>query len=119
MSSGLPPILPKDDRNQLFNRYLNKNISYKPSDFDALVSYFLKRGFEQTSAINTSVILLEQASIDKLNVQQIIDTLSGLNEVQLSKVVATILNYNRPKSSKIGYKINPNPDLFEERNIIE
>lgn len=118
VSSGLPTIKTLEQSTRLFNRYLQAEVNFTVNDFDSLIGYFLKRGFEELAAINTSVILLEQAYKDEINVQQLIDTLAGLSNIQLSKVVAIILNYNRPKSSKIGYKIPGNPDLFDERNII-
>ena len=116
--SGLPALANLEERNNLFNRYLAREINFTPNDFDSVITYFLKRGFDEVGAINTSVILLQQADKDNLNVQQLIDTLAGLTNVQLSKLVATILNVNRSKSSKIGYRIPGNPDLFDERNIV-
>lgn len=119
IGSSAPYLNQINDKSRLFNRYLNQEASFTPNEIDSLIGYFLKRGFEETSAINTSAILLEQAYIDKLNVQQLIDTLRGVNNVQLSNIVATILNFNRPKSSRIGYLTAKNPDLFDERNIVE
>ena len=48
----------------------------------------------------------------------ILDTLKGLNEVQLSKLVTTILNVNRSASSQLGYKIDPSTPSKEQRNIL-
>lgn len=107
-----------DSESKLFNRQFENEISYKTSEVDAVIGYFLKRGFEQTAAVNTAVVILEQAAVDKLPAFQIIDTLKGLTDVQLSNVVAQILNINRPKTSRIGYRINPQTELFDQRNII-
>ena len=52
------------------------------------------------------------------NRMQILDTLKGLNNVELSALVSEILNYNRFKSSSLGYArgFTPNPEI--QRNII-
>lgn len=101
-----------------FDKYYSKNIAYKASEVDAVIGYFLKRGFDQSAAINTALILLEQASTNQIPTFRLIDTLSGLNDVQLSNVVAQILNYNRENTSAIGYRLNRSTNSFDKRNII-
>lgn len=107
-----------DSNSTLFNRQFGNSINYNPSEVDAVIGYFLKRGFDRTAAINTAGVILEQAAIDKIPAFELIDTLKGLSDVQLSNVVAQILNINRPKSSKIGYRIPAKTELFDQRNII-
>lgn len=117
--SGLPNLdLLDNTQSKLFNRQLQTEIAYKADEVDAVIGYFLKRNFEKVAAINTAAILLEQASKDKIPAFQLIDTLKGLNDVQLSNVVAQILNLNRNKTSKIGYRISPQNELFDQRNIL-
>lgn len=104
---------------EYFNNYYNLEISYNPGEVDAVIGYFLKRGFERTAAINTASVLLQQARIDELNVQQLIDTLKGVTDVQLSLIVAQILNFNRSKTSVLGFK-DPaaQQELFDQRNVV-
>jgi hypothetical protein len=101
-----------------FNQYYSKNVAYKAAEVDAVIGYFLKRNFEKSAAINTAVILLEQAALSNIPAFKIIDTLVGLNDVQLSNLVAQILNFNRENTSAIGYKLIKNENLFDKRNII-
>mgnify|MGYP003644486785 CR=1 FL=1 len=96
----------KDITTEFFNNFYNLEISYNPGEVDAVIGYFLKRGFDKTAAINTASVLLQQAKIDDLNVQQLIDTLKGVTDVQLSLIVAQILNFNREKTSVLV------PDFF-------
>lgn len=103
---------------EYFDKYYSKNIAYKAVDVDAVISYFLKRGFDQPAAINTSLILLEQAALANVPVFSLIDTLKGFSDVQLSNAVAQILNFNRENTSAIGYKILNKDNLFDNRNII-
>lgn len=103
---------------KLFDRETSTQIAYKANEVDAVVGYFLKRGFERIAAINTGSIILQQAAKDKIPVYQLLDTLKGLTDVQLSKVVAEILNINRSKVSQIGYKFEKTETTFDERNII-
>lgn len=104
---------------EFFNNFYNIEISYNPSEVDAVIGYFLKRGFERTAAINTASVLLQQAKIDNLNVQQLIDTLKGVTDVQLSLIVAQILNFNRAKTSVLGFRdTTTQQELFYQRNVV-
>ncbi len=82
------------------------------------IGFFLKRGFEKISAINTASVLLQQADIDEVPVFQLLDTINGISDVQLNNVIAQILNMNRTKTSKLGYKPPQTFELFDQRNII-
>ena len=112
------PETTKELTRQFFDNYYNQQIPYKASEIDAAIGYFLKRGFDKVAAVNTASILLQQASIDGLTVFQLIDTLKGINDVQLSNVVAQILNLNRSKTSTVGYRVPEAGQLFDQRQII-
>jgi hypothetical protein len=106
-----------NNTNKLLNRYYNQEIYYTPSEVDAVVGYFQKRGFDEVAAVNTAALILQQAGVDKIPAFELLDTLKGINDVQLSNVIAQILNLNRSSCSTIGYRITV-PDLTEQRNII-
>jgi len=103
---------------EFFDKYFTKKLSFASNEVDAVVGFFSKRGFEETAAISTATVLLQQAKLDNVNVFELLDTLKGLNEVQLSSVVAEVLNYNRDASSTIGFKRTQTVDKFEKRNIL-
>ena len=104
---------------QFFDQYYTKALSFPTNDVNAVLGYFEKRGFSTEAAKATSTVLLSQAKLDSIPVFQLLDTLKGLNESQLSNVVAEILNYNRDKTSSVGYstayKIS---EKLERRNIL-
>jgi len=117
--TGLPNDKEIDDTLLYFNSfYSNGAISYTQNEVDAVVGYFLKRGFEKVAAINTGGVLLEQAKRDSVPIFKLLDTLKGINDVQLSNVVAQIINANRRKTSSIGYRQQSENQLFDQRNII-
>jgi hypothetical protein len=60
--------------------------------------------------------LLKQAKLDKIPVFQLLDTLKSLNGVELSAIIAEILNNNRPSSSALGYR-SPSVDVYKTRNV--
>jgi hypothetical protein len=63
-------------------------------------------------------VLLQQAKLDDVNVFQLLDTLTGLNELQLSAVVAEVLNYNRQKNSTLGFRVEDTSEQLEKRNVL-
>jgi hypothetical protein len=118
ITSSNPTAQSKELTKKFFDNYYNKEISYNASEVDAVIGYFLKRGFDNVSAVNTASILLQQAEIDQLTVFKLLDTLKGINDVQLSNVVAQILNLNRSKVSTLGYRTPEEKQLFDQRQII-
>jgi hypothetical protein len=103
---------------KFFDSYFKKDIYYSAEEVDAAVGHFLARGFDKIAATNTAVVLLQQAQQEDVPVFKIIDTLRGLDDVQLSNVVAQILNINREKTSTLGFKINNVTTKLEQRNIV-
>lgn len=101
-----------------FNRYFTKSLSFPSNQVDAVFSFFTNRGFEESAASAVTTVLVEQAKIDKVNVFRLIDTLKGLDDVQLSAVVTETLNYRRPKTSSLGYRRPNQFDKIEKRNVV-
>lgn len=103
---------------QFFDKFFNTQISFPSNQIDAVVGFFLKHGFDSDSARSTSIVLLNQARADNINVFELVDTLKKLNEIQLSQVVAQVLNTYREKISLLGYRIAPIANNYESRNIL-
>lgn len=101
-----------------FDKYFVEPISLPAGEIDAVIGFFEKRNFDKTAAVNVATILLQQARLDNVNVFQLLDTLKGLTDLQLSNIVAEILNVNRSKISTLGFKINNTQNQFEKRNIV-
>jgi hypothetical protein len=118
MASNLPITNSTGDVKQFFDKFFIHEITFPSNQIDAVVGFFLKHGFDPESARSTGIVLLNQARLDNVNVFQLVDTLKKLNEVQLSQVVAQILNSYREKTSLLGYRIAPLADTYESRNIL-
>ena len=61
---------------------------------------------------------MQQARIDDVKVFELLDTLKGIDSIQLSALVTEILNYNRSKISTLGYRIDSSNDKLEKRNVL-
>ena len=118
---NLPKEVEKDSADQtkrFFNTYFNAPLSFSANEVDAVLGFFESRDFEKSAAQSISTVLMQQAKIDGIKVFELLDTLKGLNSIQLSNVVTEIMNYNREKISTIGYKIDEVADRTEARNIL-
>lgn len=117
--SSISSVRSKNDQElkQFFDTFFTESISYPANQVDAVVGFFENRGFDESASTSIAAVLLKQAKIDNVNVFSLLDTLKGLTEVQISGIVAEILNYNRPKSSVLGYKIEQSTEYLEKRNI--
>ena len=121
MATNLPAETSADSSNevrQFFDKFFVHQVSFPSNQIDAVLGFFLKRGFDANSARSTGIVLLNQAREDGVNVFELLDTLKTLNDVQLSQIVAQVLNSYREKISQLGYKVAPIADSFESRNIL-
>lgn len=101
-----------------FDAYTNKPLELETGILTAMKGFFTSRGFEEPAAESISVIIIKQAKADSYNPMTILDTLKGLNNVEISALVSEILNYNRFKSSFLGYSRQFNPSEEVTRNIL-
>jgi Glu-tRNA(Gln) amidotransferase subunit E-like FAD-binding protein len=102
---------------QIFDRYFTKQINITSNEVDTVVGFFTKRKFTKDAAISVATVIIQQAKAEKKNVFQLVDTLTGLSELQLSQLVSAILNNNRSKISALGYKNAYNIETTENRNV--
>jgi hypothetical protein len=103
---------------QFFDKFYLREVSFPAAQIDAVVSFFLKRDFDQDSARSTAIVLLNQARNDGVEVFQILDTMKGLTDLQLSQIVSQILNAYRENTSLLGYRVASIENPFESRNIV-
>lgn len=120
-SLPIPNISKRSDQGvQLFfDTYYNKPINFSDNELTAIISFFESRGFDNSAAVSVSSSLLSQAKAEKIPVFKLVDTLQTYTGIQLSSVVAEILNYNRRRTSAVGFKREKNVSTIESRNIIE
>lgn len=121
MASNLPVNQNADSSTevrQFFDKFYSTPISFPSNQIDAVVGFFTKHGFDVESARSTGIVLLNQARADGVNVIKLLDSLGALTDVQLSQVVAQVLNSYREKTSLLGYRVASTQNEFESRNIL-
>lgn len=122
LSTNLPPSSPSDSAEEVrsfFDKYFTSQITFPVNQIDAVVGFFLKNGFDDQSAKSIAIVLLNQAKIDNVNPQQLVDTLKSMDGTQLSRVVTEILNLYRERSSSLGFKTEFTEETLESRNIAQ
>lgn len=120
MSINLPSVDATDSSEEVksfFDKYFKHQITFPSNQIDAVVGFFLKRGFDEEAARSTGIVILNQARLDDVNVFKLLDTLKGLADAQLSSVVTEVLNAYRERTSTLGYKITTVEETTESRNI--
>ena len=101
-----------------FNTFYGKELAFPSNDVDAVIGFLENKGFDKSAALSTGTILLKQAKLDGIKVFELLDTLKGLDKLQLSYTVTQILNFNRQKISTLGYRIADTRKPTESRNIM-
>ena len=100
-----------------FDTYGKEPLSYKVPDIDAAINFFRKKGFSDPAANLSAVVLLKQAKLENIPINQILDTLQGFDNLQVSALVGEIMNNHRPSTSTLGYR-QPSPEINKERNVV-
>lgn len=119
--TNLPQTLNFDSSQEVktfFDKYFETEVTFSSNEIDAVVGFFMRRNFDIESARSITIVLLNQARVDNVNVFALVDTLKTLTDIQLSQVVAQILNSYREKTSLLGYRISQVADNYETRNIL-
>lgn len=116
--SNLPSTKKSNEIVQAYDSLYTKPLELEVNVLNAMKGFFESRGFQPTSAESIAVIIIKQAKNDGYNPMIIIDTLKGLDNVEISALVSEILNYNRFKSSFLGYARQFNPASEVSRNIL-
>ena len=92
---------------------------FNVGEYDATIGFFVKRGFSRISAESTAYIILQQAKIDSVKPQQILDQLTYASPAQLSELITIVLNANRYKSSRLGVRQTRTTKETVSRNILD
>ena len=103
---------------EAFNSYYQAPVDLPVSTFDAIKGYFEQRSFDKLSADVVAITIIKQSKEDGVNPMTTIDSLQGLNSSQLSNLVSEILNYNRYKTSFLGYTYQYTSIDEVRRNVI-
>lgn len=116
--SNLPPNTAANSMIKAFDAYTNRPLELDVSTLNTMKGFFAERGFDAQSSESISVIIIKQAKNDGYNPMTLLDTLKGFDSLEISALVSEILNYNRFKSSFLGYARQNNTPNEITRNIL-
>jgi hypothetical protein len=116
--SNIPVSNQSNSTVSAFNNYNSAIYEIKPDVMAAVKGFFTNKDFGEVAAETIATIIIIQCKKDGYNPMVILDSLRGLTDVELSGLVAEILNYNRFKSSSLGYAQTFETNYEVKRNII-
>lgn len=116
--SNLPNIKEKNSLNKIFNLYSSQPIEINSNVLTAMLGFFTKRGFDNKTAEQISVIVIQQAKKDNYNPMEILDTLKNLDNLEINSLAIEILNFNRINTSFLGFTNNKTINFEIKRNIL-
>jgi hypothetical protein len=120
--TNLPPASNNNSNNgsvlQAVANYYSAPIQMDANVLTAVISFFTQRGFDITSAQALATVIISQARQDNLNPLQIVDTMKGLTNIEISALVAEIINYTRFKTSFLGYGQTYITNAEVNRNVL-
>ena len=103
---------------KVFDAYSTAPLNIDATTYDAMTGFFTLRGFDDDAAKSMAYVIIKQAILDKYNPFELIETLKGLNDIEISSLITEILNYNRFKTSSLGIASPFAPAAEVARNIV-
>jgi hypothetical protein len=120
--TNLPPK-DKDELQKTIDKLTTTNYEqqyqFNAGEYDAVIAFFVKRGFKREAAESTAYVIMAQAKIDNVKPQELIDKLTYTSPAQLSEIITIILNANRYKSSRLGVRQALATKDTVSRNILD
>ena len=108
MATNLPTSIRSNDSaadtRRFFETYTTNPIEFNATDVEAAVAFFEGKGFGGDAALSVSGVLLKQAKADNIPIFQLLDRLGDFSKLQLSALIAEILNNDRTSTSTLGFK---------------
>ncbi len=117
---NLPPVEKIDSAagtKLFFDSYGQQPLEFSANEVNASIGFFLSKGFEEDAAKVTAATLLRQARLDGVKIFELLDQLKGLDGLELSSVIAQILNRYRLNTSTLGYRSVTVAKPNQTRNI--
>lgn len=117
---NLPPVEKIDSAagtKLFFDSYGQQPLEFSANEVNATIGFFLDKGFEDDAAKVTAATLLRQAKIDGVKIFEILDEFKELDGLELSSVIAQILNRYRLNTSTLGYRSVTVAKPNQTRNI--
>lgn len=103
---------------QFFDKFYINDVTFPAGEIDAVIGFFQRRDFDITSARTIAIVLLNQAKVDNVPVFSLLETLKSVPTMQISSIVAQVLNAYREKTSLVGYRVKITNNVYETRNIL-
>ena len=114
----LTPDTSYQEIKQFFDKFYITEVTFPSNEIDAVVGFFQRRDFDLESARSITIMLLNQARNENVNVFEMLETLKSVPAFQLTQVVTQILNAYREKTSLLGYRVQVENNAFELRNVV-
>lgn len=102
---------------KIFDAYTETPIQVEVTVYEAVIGFFASRGFGDDAAKSISYAIIKESLTKNFSPFQYLDTLKGYDNVQLSGIVATLINSARYKTSSVGTANPFVPRSYVSRNI--
>ena len=119
--TNLPPKN-KDNLENTINTLVTSNYEedyqFNAGEYDAVIGFFVKRGFSRTSAESTAYVIMAQAKIDNVKPTEILDKL-GFEDCKLimnlphsPRYIINDYNSSNPFPTALSINVSRNDDNF-------
>ena len=119
--TNIPQVKNNDSANSTrntINNFYSVDLPIDAGTFEAVKGFFDSNGFSKTASETIAYIILYQAYVDNYNPMQVLENIQGLNGIQLNALVTEILNFNRFKTSFLGFSVSYQTNSLISKEIL-
>ena len=110
---------PIDNTVSLFDQFYNINMLVPADQYELVLSYFKSISATDQIAQNFTTFLFIISNNTKIEAQDLLQQLKGLDGIQIDAVMAYYMNSVKTKTALYGVANELRPNPFAERNIVQ
>ena len=93
------------------------SVSLSPSEYDAIMNFFIKKGYSKELASSATVILVSAARYSNVEPMKVVSRLNTMNDTQLREFLLLSIGQINSQISTVGKIERNNRISYDSRNI--
>ena len=104
---------------RVYDEFYRYDVDVPAAEYDIVYSFFRSNTDSATTAGNMTVALFQVASITKVPVMTLLDTLQGQTGLDLTVSLAYYLNNIRSRATLLGVNAQTAPNFYAARSVLQ
>lgn len=104
---------------KIYDQFYAYDVDVPAAEYDVVLSFFKSVMSDTRTAANFTVSLFQVASITKIPVLDLLNSLQGQSGLELTVSMAYYLNNIRSRATLLGVNAQPTPNYYAARAVLQ